>query len=208
MTDLVRIPAAAIGTNWAPRLLWMAVMLLLAGLPVLAKVRSDWSRVQAVPPSRPMTVWLYKDKAQPAHRKIVGRFKSATAASITLLLPEGRSRTMERTSVRKVLVRRPFKKRWPGWAALVVSATALELFCAVGVDDCNFGVLPRLQAHGLITGLITGGFFGGSRNVGIYNVPPKQRIPQAGIRPPCSSCEARVARVVRQSRRALQMQEE
>ena len=177
MTDLGGIPAAAIGTNWAPRLLWMAVMLLLAGSPVPAKVRSDWSRVQAVPPGRPMTVLFYKDQVQSADRKIVGRFESATAASITLLLPDGRSRTMERTSVRKVLARRPFKKRWPGWAALVVSATTLELFCAVVVGDCNLGVLRRFQAHGLITGPIVGAFFGGSRKVGIYNVPPNRRIP-------------------------------
>ena len=84
---------------------------------------------------------------------------------------------MERTSVRKVLARHPFKKRWPGWAALVVSATTLELFCAVVVGDCNLGVLRRLQAHGLITGPIVGAFFGGSRKVGIYNVPPNRRIP-------------------------------
>lgn len=177
MTGLGGISVAAIGTNRGPRLLWMAFLLLLAGPSVLAKVRPDWSRVQAVPPGRPMTVVLYKDKAPSTDRKIVGRFESATAASVTLLLRDGRSRTMERTSVRKVLARRPFKKRWPGWTALVVSATALELFCAVGVGDCNLGLLHRLRVHGQITAPITGGFFVGSRRVGIYNVPPRHRIP-------------------------------
>lgn len=177
VTCILGILAREIGANWAPRLPWMAALLLLAGLTAPAKVRSDWSKVNALPPGRPIIVLFYKDKIPPMDRRIVGRFASATEASITLLMPEGQSRTVERTSVRKVLARRPLKQRWPGWAALVVSATTLELFCAVGVGDCNLGVLRRLQAHGLFTGLISGGFFGGSRNVGVYNVPSKHRTP-------------------------------
>jgi len=159
----------------------LVLVLVLVGLSPAAEaglwVKRDWSRVQALTSGTRVKVELYKDQAPKGKRTNQGLFRSATAQSITLLLPDGRSRTMERTSVRKVLARRPFKKRWPGWAALVVSATTLELFCAVVVGDCNLGVLRRLQAHGLITGPIVGAIFGGSRKVGIYNVPPNRRIP-------------------------------
>ena len=175
----IRILAGALGAIQGPRLPWIAVLLVLTGPQAIAKVKSDWAKVQAVPPGKSMTVRLYDDEAPQGERKIAGRFASATAKSVTLLLPRGQSRTVERTSVRKVLVSRPFRKRWPGWAALAISATSLELFCAIGVEDCNLGVLQRLKAHGLITGLITGGFFGGSRNAGVYNVPPKHRVRSA-----------------------------
>ena len=155
----------------------MAALMVLAGPLAIAKVKSDWPGVQAVPPGRLMTVRLYDDEAPLGERKIAGRFASATAESVTILLPTGKSRTVERVAVRKVLVRRPFRKRWPGWVALVTSATALELFCAIGVGDCNLGVLNRLQMHGTLTAPITGGFFVGSRNARIYNVPPRHRIP-------------------------------
>ena len=155
----------------------MVALMVLAGPLTIAKVRSDWSGVQAVGLGKPMTVRLYDNEAPPGERKIAGRFASATAESVTILPPRGKSRTVERAAVRKVLVRRPFRKRWPGWAALATSAAALELFCAIGVGDCNLGVLNRLQMHGMLTAPITGGFFRGSRNVRIYNVPPKHRIP-------------------------------
>ena len=176
VSSLDEITARVPGAGRVPGLSWMAALLLLAGLPAMAKVRSDWSAVQAVQPGRRTAVVLYDDEAPRGARKISGRFASATAENVTLLLLAGQARTLERRAVRKVLTHRPFKKRWPGWAALGISATALELFC-VGVGDCNLGVLHRLKMHGLFTGLITGGFFGGSGNAGIYNIPPKHRIP-------------------------------
>ncbi len=176
MTCLDGITARGPGASRVPGLPWMAALLLLTGLPAMARVRSDWSAVQAVQPGKRMVVVLYDNEAPRGARKIAGRFASATAEDVTVLLPAGKSRTLERRAARKVLTNRPFKKRCPGWAALGISATALELFC-VGVGDCNLGVLHRLRMHGLITGLITGGFFGGSGNVGIHNIPPKHRIP-------------------------------
>ena len=84
-----------------------------AGLPgYAAKHMPDWSKVQAVPPGKPTTVLLYKDEAPRGSRKIKGLFDSATVETITLMLEDGQTRTLQKQSVRKVLTRRPFAKRW------------------------------------------------------------------------------------------------
>ena len=80
--------------------------------------KADWSRVQAVPHHRKTVVRLYEDAAPRENRRIKGRFHSATADSITLVLENGQTRTVDKQAVRKVLIPRPFKKRWPGWVAL------------------------------------------------------------------------------------------
>ena len=78
--------------------------------------KADWSRVQAVPHHRKTVVWLYQGEAPQENRKIKGRFDSATADSITLVLEDGQTRTFQKSAVRKVLTRRPFRKRGAGWA--------------------------------------------------------------------------------------------
>ena len=56
-----------------------------------AKIQADWSRVQSVPtPPKDSVVRLYEDAAPPQSRRIKGRFVSATADSITLVLKTGR----------------------------------------------------------------------------------------------------------------------
>lgn len=52
MTYLDRITAGA------PRLHGMVAVLLLAGLPAMARVRTEWSAVQAVEPSRRVAIVL------------------------------------------------------------------------------------------------------------------------------------------------------
>ena len=97
----------------------LALLLLLSIPPsCAARHMPDWSRVQAVPPKTKTDVHLYKDEAHQGSRKIKGRFDSAEADSITLKLKDGQTRTLEKSAVRKVLTRRPFAKRWPGWVAL------------------------------------------------------------------------------------------
>ena len=100
----------------------LALLLSLSLLPsCAARHTPDWSRVQAVPPKTKTDVHLYKDEAHQGSRKIKGRFDSAAADSITLKLKDGQTRTLEKSAVRKVLTRRPFAKRWPGWVALAVA---------------------------------------------------------------------------------------
>ena len=96
----------------------LVLLLLLFLLPsCAARHMPHWSRVQAVPPKTKTDVHLYKDEAHQGSRKIKGRFESAAADSITLKLKDGQTRTLEKQAVRKVLTRRPFSKRKPGWIA-------------------------------------------------------------------------------------------
>ena len=114
-------------------------------------------------------VRLYQDAAPRESRKIRGRFISATADSITLRLKDGQTRTVQKTTVRKVLTYRPFVKRWQGWFALGAILLLLEAP----------GDLDR-RTHLLITLPISAGFFFGFWQGTIYEFPPKYRtLPQA-----------------------------
>ena len=154
------------------RLALLQILLLAASPLAAAKIRSDWSKVRAVETGRPAMVLLYADEAPASARKIKGRFESATAESITLVLPDGQTRTFEKQTVSKILVRRPFAQRWPGWAAMGITATILETLSAM---DDPFSAGLRAQAHAVYTIPIGLAFFYGSRLKGIYNVPPKHR---------------------------------
>ena len=117
----------------------------------------DWSRVQAVPPKTKTDVHLYKDEAPQGSQKIQGRFDSATTGSLTLRLKDGQTRTMEKSAVRKVLTRRPFAKRKPGWIALGVTLGILSL------KWTDHKPISTPQAHAVFTLPIAGAFFYGSR---------------------------------------------
>ena len=75
------------------------------------RIESDWSKVQAVTPWTRTTVLLYKDLAPRGKRKIKGYFHSSTAESITILLGQGQTRTVEKSDVHRVLVFRPVGER-------------------------------------------------------------------------------------------------
>ena len=153
----------------------LALLLSLSLLPsCAARHTPDWSRVQAVSPKTKTEVQLYKDEVPQGSRKIKGRFDSATDGSITLRLKDGQTRTLEKQAVRKVLTRRPFSKRKPGWIALGVTLGILAL------KWTDHHPISTPQAHAVFTLPIAGAFFYGSRMKGIYEVPPKHRIRPAG----------------------------
>ena len=180
MTSLTRNPGRFFRKNTAGALV---ALLLLAGLPACAaRHMPDWSGVQAVVPKTKTEVQLYKDKApQGRSRKIKGRFDSATADSITLKLKDGQLHTLQKQAVRKVLTRRPFSKRWPGWVALGVTLTILA---AMPLDSDDPRPISSPQAHALITLPTAAAFFYGSRMGGIYEVPLKHRTRPAGSQQP------------------------
>ena len=94
----------------------LALLLLLSLLPsCAAKHMPDWSKVQALSPGVITRVQLDKNEAPSGGRKIKGFFSSATDTSITLLFADGRTRTIEKRTVRTVRVRRPFKERYTGF---------------------------------------------------------------------------------------------
>ena len=137
--------------------------------------KTDWSRVQAVPSHRKTVVRLYEDAAPQGNRKIKGRFQSATADSITLVLENGQVRTFPKLAVRKVLTRRPIRQRWPGWVAVGVSIAALEIAIALFAESPPTAP-QRLVGHAFWTLPTAAAFFYGSRMKGIYNGPPKHRM--------------------------------
>ena len=156
------------------RLALLQALLLAVPPPAAAKIRSDWSRVQAVEAGQRTWVQLYKDEAPEEDLMVKGRFESATAESITLMLRAGQTRTFKRQAVRKVLVGRPFAKRWPGWASMAIAAVSLESarkYADIGLD---FSFKNRLGDLVLVLPIGLA-FFYGSRLKGIYNVPPKHR---------------------------------
>ena len=153
------------------RLALLQALLLAAPPPAAAKIKSDWSKVQAVEAGRPTVVLLYAEEAPAGARKIKGRFESATDESITLVLPDGQTRAFERQAVRKVLVRRPFAQRWPGWAALGISSVLWGTFVVLMQDMPASAV--ALTGSFVVPPAVA--FFAGSRMGGIYNVPPKHR---------------------------------
>ena len=123
----------------------LALLLSLSLLPsCAARHTPNWSRVQAVPPKTKIEVQLYKDEAPQGSRKVKGRFDSAATGSVTLTLKDGQTRTLEKQAVRKVLTRRPFSKRWPGWVALAIPLLLWELyFSGEPPGRCRKASCPR-----------------------------------------------------------------
>ena len=136
-------------------------------LRVESAKKADWSRVQTVPHNRKTAVLLYQDAASRDNRRIKGRFHSATADSITLVLEDGQTRTFPKRAVRKVLIPRPFSKRTPGWIA--TGTTAAILIGLVGPWDLGMGMYLLIPVVGAIS-------FLGSEMGPIYDVSRRHRM--------------------------------
>ena len=134
------------------------------------KIKPDWSRVQAVTPGAWIKVLIYKDLAPVGKRKIEGHFHSATAESITILLGfagQGRTRTVKKTDVRRVLVFRPVKERYQGKIGVVIGS-ALAFLVAPGIENPG----AKIGSVFLIVGVSTAlGYLVAPKMKGIYNVP-------------------------------------
>ena len=158
----------------------LAVLVLLSLLihpfPATARGKSDWSKVEALPPGTRTTVELYKDRAPSGKRKIEGHFRSATAKNITLLLPDGKRRTLQKPNVRKVLTFRPLSKRYQGWLAMGIAFGVLQTLLSMSARTDNVRGSTMLIAHGVFvpsTGAIA--FLAVPKMGSIYDVPIKRR---------------------------------
>ena len=165
-------------------------LLLLTGLPgCVARHMPDWSEVQAVAPETKTEVQMYEDSSPQGGRKIKGHFLSATDDSIKLQLKDGSTRTLPRSDVRKVLTRRPFAKRWPGWVALGVTFGVLQTLLSMTASVDNVSGSTMVGVHAVYTLPITAAFFYGSRMEGIYEepsnwFPPETNSSEAGEKKP------------------------
>ena len=147
-------------------------------LIMLAKM-ADWSRVQAVARDTKTVVHLYRDAVPQGSWKIKGRFESATANSMTVRLKDGQTHSMPKTAVHKVLIPRPFKKRWPGWITLVITMLAAQAIPRLTSRIGGSSEEQSRQITGLYIWLVapaTVVAFLNSRMGPIYNVPPKHRM--------------------------------
>ena len=100
----------------------LELVALLAGIPAFAqdggnlpKV-SDWNRIHALSRGVVTRVKILKDEAPRGERNVKGFLSSSTDTSITVLFRDGTARTIEKGTISTVRVRRPFKKRYTGWA--------------------------------------------------------------------------------------------
>ena len=146
--------------------------------------KADWSRVQAVPSHRKTVVRLYEDAAPPSSRRIKGRFVSATADSITLVLKSGQTRTVHKQDVRKVRTWRPVEKRKPGWIALGVAFAMTEFLVNIDISESRTTASERIVGHAIITLVATLAAFSVSGMGTIYDLSPKHRmLPQGDQQP-------------------------
>ena len=139
-----------------------------------ARTLSDWSRIEAVPVGTRTEVQLHDDEAPPDSRRVTGRFHSATADTLTLTLEERSTptRTLAKSAVHIVYVRRPIRERYAGWGTLVGGTLGLMLYF-IGLPDglTPVGGLVVGAAYAAPSSLI--GFFL-QRRQRIYEVPPDE----------------------------------
>ena len=141
-----------------------------------ARTLSDWSRIEAVPVGTKTEVQLYDDEAPPDSRRVTGRFHAATADTLTLTLEEltatsSSTRTLVKSAVHSVSVRRPIKKRNAGWATLVGGTLGLMLYYTGLPDPLSpvggFVVGAAYAAPASLLGFLL------DRWQRIYEVPPE-----------------------------------
>lgn len=147
-------------------------------LIMLAKM-ADWSRVQAVARDTKTVVHQYRDAVPQGSWKIKGRFESATANSMTVRHKDGQTHSIPKSSVQKVRIPRPFKKRWPGWTTLAITMLAAQAIPRLTSRIGGSSEEQSRQITGLYIWLVapaTVVAFLNSRMGPIYNVPPKHRM--------------------------------
>ena len=173
----------------------LLVLLTVIGLSPVAEagtwIRRDWSKVQRIAPGARTRVRLYKDRAPGGIYKIEGRFNSATPEAITLSLPGGKSHTLQKHDVTKVLVYRPLSKRYPGWITLGVSAGIS--IPTVAKDSYDLVPSGKVALNGLFIGVPTVlAFLVAPKWGGVYNVPHKLRDDAAPEPPPATTKQSSI----------------
>lgn len=140
-------------------------------------IRRDWSKVQRIVSGARTKVLLYKDRAPGGIRNIEGQFQSASEEAMVLLSPTGKTLTLQKQAVEKVLVYRPVEKRYQGWITAGASAAIVAGAAAKSKDaseplPAGIGALLVGAAIGVPTVIA---FLVAPKWSGIYNVPLKLR---------------------------------
>lgn len=88
--------------------------------------RADWSDAQNIDPGRRVRITLHDKQIPRGSRRLKGVFASADESSVSAVLPDGLTKTLERAAVRRVSVRRPFFKRPGAWIATAITAGVVQ----------------------------------------------------------------------------------
>ena len=112
----------------------VAGVFVVSGGSVEAMPRGDWMRVESLPPGIPTRVRLHTADPVSGRRQITGLFESSGSSTITLMLRDGQSKTIEQSHVRKIVARRQVVKRYAGWIALGATVAATGLMSAKNSD--------------------------------------------------------------------------
>ena len=171
----------------------LVLLLVFVGWPptAAAKTKSNWSEGEAVMAETRTTVVLYKDRAPREKRKISGLFQSATADSITLMMSNGQTRTLQKRAVRKVLTRRPIGKRYAAW--IITGAVAGVVQSGINSDLLPIG---HLAIHAATTLPVAAFLLYGFRRRVIYEVPLKHRDPSSTKATPPKPLSSRTVHAV------------
>ena len=122
--------------------------------------RSDWSNVQNIAPGRQVRITLLDKQIPWESRRLRGVFASADESTVSAVLPDGSTRTLEKQAVRRVAVRRPLFKRRAAWITTGIVAGLMQALVVrpmVG-DDWKWGgattlvgILVYLPVWGITT---------------------------------------------------------
>ena len=127
--------------------------------PVNPPKTSDWNRIRALSPGVITHLKIHRDEAPKGQRRVKGFFTSSTDTSITVVLRTGQSKTIEKRAVSTVRVRRPFKKRYTGWAIGIATAV-ITGYLYNGPEAWDITPIFRFIFPALITAPATvAGFF-------------------------------------------------
>ena len=120
---------------------------------------SDWNRIHALSPGMITHVNILKDQALSGQRKFKGIFSSSTETSITIISPIGQTITFQKRVISTVRVRRPFRKRYAGFA-IGISTAVIAGYLYSGPRAWDLSTSAKFIFPALITAPATvAGFF-------------------------------------------------
>jgi hypothetical protein len=148
------------------RLAWS--LLLCASLLVAAPADlTNWENVTALAPGTTLQLRLQPGSSPEKRTKVKGKLLAATGTSLTLQLPGGATRTLERSTVRQVLATGGKRRRAP-----LIGAAAGAAAVGVLASRPRFDLVPSAVALAIAAGAAAGyGLGKGLQSTVVYQVP-------------------------------------
>jgi hypothetical protein len=143
--------------------LLLCASLLVAAPPDL----TNWENVTALAPGTPLKLRLQPGSPPEKQTKVKGKLLAATGSTLTLQLPGGATRTLERSTVRRVLATGVQRRQAPWIGAAAGAAAASALAGRPGSD-----LVPSAIAFAIAAGAAAGyGLGKGLQSTVVYQIP-------------------------------------